>query len=226
VAAQRALLEIGASRPTLFITVLNMEIRNPDVVDEYLGVCIMTLTALIRKNPLTFVRHLSDVVEAVINTLDPSKPLLRKGCLNASTKALHELVRRFSIVAFHQKTQRFAVGTPQKFIIIYDLRTATKWRLLEGHSGSISALCFDDQGKYLSSYSAEELCVKIWLTGSSGFFGGIFGLHAKCIMTKYLHRSNDCVDHLSSITKCRFEWVTSVQLKLRRENGSIVTISW
>ncbi len=45
------------------------------------------------------------------------------------------LVQKYPSVAFHQKTQLFAVGTGasnQSQIMIYDLRTATKWRILEG----------------------------------------------------------------------------------------------
>ena len=100
-----------------------------DTSDEYHRTSIMAMVSLVKKRPLSLSRHLSAVVEAVIKSLDPSKPLLRKACLQASTKALHELVKRFPVVAFHQRSQRFAVGTSGKLIIIYDLRTATKWRL-------------------------------------------------------------------------------------------------
>mgnify|MGYP002525430161 CR=1 FL=1 len=64
-------------------------------------------------------------------------------------------------------------------IIIYDLRTAAKWRILEGHEGAISSLAFDKQGKYIASYSSLDLTVRIWKVGSTGFFGSILGMSGK-----------------------------------------------
>eukprot|EP00945_MAST-04E_sp_MAST-4E-sp1_P001878 g1878.t1 len=222
-AAQRAMLEIGAFQPLLFISTVGVEILRTDMTDEYHRTSIMAMVSLVKKRPLALSRHLAVVVEAVIKSLDPSKPLLRKGCLQASTKALHELVKRFPVVAFHQRTQRFAVGTPDKVIIIYDLRTATKWRLLEGHSGSIAALAFDPDGSYLASYSIEELCVKTWQAGSSGFLGGILGLNAKCTGTIKLPKVETEVNPRDKVLKCRIRWMSPKQVRLRREDGNVIS---
>ena len=144
--------------------------------------------------------------------------------MQASTKALHELVKRFPVVAFHQRTQRFAVGTAGKVIIIYDLRTATKWRLLEGHKGMISALAFAPDGNSLASYSIEEKCVKTWQAGSTGWMGGILGLSAKCIKTIAVKKIDGPIVPQDALLKCRIQWVSPKQLKLRRENGKLSTI--
>jgi len=179
------------------------------------------LVCVVKKRPLALSRHLSAVVEVVVKSLDPSKPLTRKGCLHASTTALHELVKRFSTVAFHQKTQRLAVGTPDKVIIIYDLRTATKWRLFEGHTGSISALSFDADGSILASYSMDEPCLKIWQVGSSGFLGGILGLNSKCLKTVSLQPLEEQVKLRDVASPCRLHWDATGEFKLRRENGYV-----
>ena len=223
-AAQRALLEIGAFQPMLFISTVGEEMLRPDTSDEYHRTSIMAMVSLVKKRPLSLSRHLSAVVEAVIKSLDPSKPLLRKACLQASTKALHELVKRFPVVAFHQRSQRFAVGTSGKLIIIYDLRTATKWRLLEGHQGIISALAFAPDGSSLASYSLEEKCVKTWQAGSSGWMGGILGLSAKCIKTIPLTPINTPTTAQDALLKCRIQWMSPKQLKLRRENGKLTAL--
>ena len=223
-AAQRALLEIGAFQPMLFISTVGEEMLRPDTSDEYHRTSIMAMVALVKKRPLSLSRHLSAVVEAVIKSLDPSKPLLRKACLQASTKALHELVKRFPVVAFHQRSQRFAVGTSGKVIVIYDLRTATKWRLLEGHKGIISALAFAPDGTSLASYSLEEKCVKTWQAGSSGWMGGILGLSAKCIKTIPLTPINTATTAQDALLKCRIQWMSPKQLKLRRENGKLTAL--
>ena len=208
----------------LFISTVGEEMLRPDTSDEYHRTSIMAMVSLVKKRPLSLSRHLSAVVEAVIKSLDPSKPLLRKACLQASTKALHELVKRFPVVAFHQRSQRFAVGTSGKLIIIYDLRTATKWRLLEGHQGIISALAFAPDGSSLASYSLEEKCVKTWQAGSSGWMGGILGLSAKCIKTIPLTPINTPTTAQDALLKCRIQWMSPKQLKLRRENGKLTAL--
>ena len=220
-ASRRAMLEIGASQPVLLISTVGREILRSDRTDLYYETCIMALVCVVKKRPLALSRHLSAVVEVVVKSLDPSKPLTRKGCLHASTTALHELVKRFSTVAFHQKTQRLAVGTPDKVIIIYDLRTATKWRLFEGHTGSISALSFDADGSILASYSMDEPCLKIWQVGSSGFLGGILGLNSKCLKTVSLQPLEEQVKLRDVASPCRLHWDATGEFKLRRENGYV-----
>jgi hypothetical protein len=42
------------------------------------------------------------------------------------------LLQKYPMVSFHQESQRLAVGTSENVIIIYDLKTATRWHVLEG----------------------------------------------------------------------------------------------
>ena len=122
------------------------------------------------------------VVQAVLRPLDPSVPSLREGCLAASTTALRELFRRYPQVAFHQLTQRLAVGTTEGVIIIYDLRTATKWRILQGHEAQVSALAFSASGEHVASVSMAERSLRWWLAGSHSFFS-FLGLTGSCLHT-------------------------------------------
>jgi len=46
------------------------------------------------------------------------------------------------MVSFHQPSQRFAVGTVESNILVYDLRTATKMRVLEGTEGAVFVWLF------------------------------------------------------------------------------------
>lgn len=88
------------------------------------------------------------------------------------------------MVAFHQANQRLAVGTAEGMIILFDLRTATKWRILEGHTGAVSAVAFAPEEEQrqvrtlstahgssssgiLVSYSAKECAVRWWTSGSA-----------------------------------------------------------
>merc|ERR1712032_829056 len=93
----------------------------------------------------------------------------------------HELVQTFPMVAFHQPSQKFAVGTNDGLVIVYDLRTATKWRILEGHTGAVSAIAFTKDGSQLASYSAKDSGLRLWQCSSTGFLGGILGSSGRCI---------------------------------------------
>jgi WD repeat-containing protein 7 len=77
------------------------------------------------------------------------------------------------MIAFHPKSQRLAVGTHDGPIGIYDVRTSAKWRILEGHTGNVTSVCFDSKGEALASYSAVDLTIRTWKTGNSGFFSTI-----------------------------------------------------
>lgn len=118
------------------------------------------------------------------------------------------MVRRFPALAFHQQTQRLAVGTLDHVIIIYDLRTATKWRILEGHASAVSALAFSPSGDHLASYAAEEACVRAWST-SAGFLGGILGLHGRCMKVVSLPPSPQAGNTMAAFQNCSMEWGSS-----------------
>jgi WD40 repeat protein len=83
------------------------------------------------------------------------------------------------MVSFHHDSQRLAVGSPDNVIVIYDLKTASRWHVLEGHKQSISAVAFSDNGKVLASYSINDSTVRIWQTGTSFF--GILGSRPPCV---------------------------------------------
>jgi len=124
----------------------------------------------------------------VIKTLDPSESEIRKACLKYSTIVLHQLVKRYPMVAFHQTSQRFAVGTIESIILIYDLRTATKWRILEGQNAPVTSLYFEPTtGETIMCYSAQERSLRLWQTGvGTGFFGGLLGMQGRCLRVQFL----------------------------------------
>lgn len=116
-----------------------------------------------------------------MRSLDPHVPYLRNACLKAATNLVHELVLRFPMVAFHQESQRLAVGDKKGPIYIYDLISATRWFTLEGHKTPLSALSFSGDGKVLASYSIPESRVALWKISSSFF--GILGSNTSCYKT-------------------------------------------
>ena len=134
------------------------------------------------------------------------------------------------MISVSPKSQRFAVGTTDSAVIIYDLRTAAKWRVLEGSKGSISAIAFekDGNGDRIVTYSVAESAVRAWHVGSSGFFGGMMGIRGRCVATVNLAPINNNQPGLSFsdsdiLRECKIEWgiktASGDQIRIRRENG-------
>jgi len=100
------------------------------------------------------------------------------------------MVKNFPIIDFHHDTQRLAVGTTSGAIAIYDVRTSGRLKILEGHTQPVLALEFDKKGHSLASYSGEDLTLRIWKVGGSGFLQNLMGSSGKSAKVIELKRLN------------------------------------
>merc|ERR1712194_361902 len=162
------------------LLVMGKSARQLDMGAAYASSALFVLVAFIHGHASKVLPQLSRFVEVVLRCLEPSDPALRRQSLLAVTTALHELVQTFPMVAFHQKSQKFAVGTGDGLVVVYDLRTATKWRILEGHTSAVAALAFSRDGSQLGTYSAHDCSVRMWQCSSAGFLGGLLGTSGRC----------------------------------------------
>lgn len=64
-------------------------------------------------------------------------------------------------------SQRLAVGTSEGAMVMYDLNTAIRLYVLEGHKKRIAACSFSPDGRRLVTLSLEESVVLVWKVGSS-----------------------------------------------------------
>jgi WD40 repeat protein len=110
----------------------------------------------------------------MVKTLDPNLPELRESLFPLVTINFAELVHAYPNISFHSPSQRLAVGCLEGITIIYDLRSATKVGVLEGHQKSVSAVSFSADGKLIATFSVEENCLKFWQP-FSGFLGSLVG---------------------------------------------------
>jgi len=183
--AHHALMLIGAREPLQFLRALGRPMqqgaKGNEVVPNEHALALHTIGALVKKNPVSLLTTLPLLVESVVRSLDPHVPYLRNACLKSATTLVHDLVRRYPMIAFHQLSQRLAVGTRDGSILIYDLISATRWFTLEGHKHEVSAVSFENEGNFLASYSIQDAAVKIW-RASAGFFG-ILGSNPSCYKT-------------------------------------------
>eukprot|EP01125_Pyxidicula_operculata_P017167 TRINITY_DN5990_c0_g1_i2.p1 TRINITY_DN5990_c0_g1~~TRINITY_DN5990_c0_g1_i2.p1 ORF type:complete len:1203 (+),score=204.53 TRINITY_DN5990_c0_g1_i2:24-3632(+) len=191
--AHHALMLIGSREPTLFIKSLTGKVTNksqkggPEVNPVENANVLNSIGALVKRNPTSLLPALPLLAESVVNSLDPHVPYLRNACLKAATTLVHELVRKYPMIAFHQQSQRLAVGTKEGTILIYDLISATRWFVLEGHKSEVSAVAFENEGDYLVSYSITDAFVKVWKTSASFF--GILGSTPSCSKTINVSRT-------------------------------------
>ncbi|KAL4118067.1 hypothetical protein PRIC2_010394 [Phytophthora ramorum] len=180
-AAMSLLVEVGACESAFVLGLLQQEMHNHDRPAGFHESVLLYMMELINTHYLLMCRHLPAFVDTVMACLDPTKPDRRRRCLPLSTRCLHSLVRRFPMVDFHKETQRLALGTMEAVIVIYDLRTATKWRVLDGHASAVSAVRFRSDGQVLVSYAARDGSVRWWNSGNAGLFGGMLKMHQSCL---------------------------------------------
>lgn len=78
-------------------------------------------------------------------------------------------VDRYPSVDFSSSAQKLAVGTLEGASVVYDLRTATRSVVLEGHVGPVSVLAFSPDAKLIATCSLVDQSVRVWYTNMSLF---------------------------------------------------------
>ncbi|KAH8086009.1 hypothetical protein BXZ70DRAFT_956829 [Cristinia sonorae] len=229
--ARTAVLQIAASNTPLFMTTLSLDILNPGSVQHRKSVMQLVIF-LIRKKPLVLYSNLPRLVEAVVKSLDPNASNSREAILDSATEILGHIVLSFPSVDFHMASQRLAVGTSEGSVVMYDLKTATRLYVLEGHKKRTTACSFSPDGRRLVTVSLEEFAVLVWKVGSS--FSSFFNPGAP---PRQGHGGTEPFKTLSfnigdevkmsleaTLELVRFEWPSdrSVKLKIRE---SVLTFS-
>ncbi|CDR95085.1 hypothetical protein, conserved [Babesia bigemina] len=156
---------------SLMIRIIRWIVRERRVDKWYIETSVKLLLEFVTENRDRVVEHLPDVVVIVVRCLDPSDSSVRMLMLKSATSALFQLVKNFPMAAFYQDTQRFAVGSVSGHVVIYDLRTATKCRILGGDIKGVASLAFSSTGDYIAAYYRDPPCLVIWNCSSSGLLG-------------------------------------------------------
>lgn len=80
----------------------------------------------------------------------------------------------YPTVDFHAATQKLAVGTSEGAVLMYDLKTASRLYVLDGHRKRLDACTFSPDGRRLVTLCLEEHVVMVWKVGAS--FSNFFSL--------------------------------------------------
>lgn len=184
--ARQATLQIAEEHTALFMTTLHLDILTASRPATALpgsrpttsnspsqANATMRLVAfIVHLKPLLLHPNLPRLAEAVVKSLDPTSPM-RDLLLPSATLMIAELIETYPSISFHGKLQRLAVGTHEGAVLLYDLKTATRLFLLEGHRRKCDAVSLSaGDGRRLISVSLEEKRVLGWKVGNSlaGFF--------------------------------------------------------
>ena len=184
-------------------------------------VCTFVSSSFAKQSAEALQRHLNAVVEHVVLLLEPSDPVLRKSSLKYVTKTLIMLCEEYPMLCFDQLTQRLVLGSGRD-IIAYDLRTATKWRVLQGHVSTVSAVAVlsTSQQFAIASYSATERAVLAW-NFNNGFFGSFLRTQGS-VEKRVTLPMVSALSGTSLLQTCALTWVSPKAVRLRREDGGII----
>ena len=226
-AATDLLLTVGQRNMSSFAKRLSLMIKTTHSSETPL----FLIKKMVDEYRVHSMRHLPLLFETVVlPCLDPMDYRVRKSSVGPVTELFRTLNKHYPMTGFHQNKQKFALGTTQGQVVVYDIRSGTKWRVLEGHTGAISAVGFDISGKYLCSYSATDNTVRVWhMPGSLLGAGG----GGKCITVKQLgetdtgessNRIKHPFDLNYRINGVKIRWTSETDILLVRETGQGVQI--
>jgi WD40 repeat protein len=159
------------------------------------------------KHPDCLIDHLVVITSLLLKVLDPHFPSIRDICLPASTKILRSMVEIFPMVSFHQEKQKLAVGNSEGLVVIYDMRTASKWQLFTAHQAPVSAISFSPNGEQLVTYSPREGTCKVWNTDGSSMLT-LLGMSNRAIKSFDVVgvRNMSAMKPMDVLKSVRFEW--------------------
>ncbi|KAJ1030206.1 hypothetical protein NDA16_001117 [Ustilago loliicola] len=159
----------AASRAMFHATLARLdETQLEEICTAHCAATMRLVAFMVRKRPSVLVANLPRLAEAVVKSLDPTHTTMREAVVNAATVMISELVSTYPSVGFFGGGQKLAVGTHEGAVIMYDLKTATRLYVLEGHRRRVDAVSFSPDGRRLVTMSLEEGRVLVWKT-SSGF---------------------------------------------------------
>lgn len=219
----KILINIGRLEPFLFLKTLHYISGNIHKKVSSINKILFLLIILIKNYKCIFIWYMNIIIDILLNSLDPSNNV-RILCLKLSTSLIYTLVKYYNICSFNKFTQKLAVvNNINKCIYLYDLKSAKKLKIFQGHKKYIDCIKFNTNGTALASYSKLDLSFKLWNCTNVGLFSGFLKIQSKCtrdiqlskIKSSYLYLSDSYID----ITyKKKNEWI------LKREDNAIYLI--
>eukprot|EP00667_Euglena_gracilis_P000523 EG_transcript_523 len=202
-AAEIALVACGVLQPQTFFDFIEATLHTLSPQRQH-GT-VLCIARLMRRDRLQLYPCLPRVVNVILGVLDPHQIAVHNLCLPAVTSVLGIAVRYYNMVAFEQVKQKLAVGYQTGDVVLYDLRTASRYLHFSAHSKTISCLQFSPDGKRLATFCSDEGIVKVWQFDSS---------HRKPKLTFVVKNNKRYISLEDVLQNLRFKWVEERQLQL------------
>ena len=190
-------------------------------ITSYYSYLVEILWLIFKERNHKLVQYLPTVTNQIMRLMSPANKDLKSICMENSKKVLSCLIINYPMIAFHQNTQKLAVGSVDGKIFIYDMTTGSIWKTLAAHNTQVSALIFDSTGNSIISYSAQEHLLKCWRIGLANFFGNFFSM--KEYKSKKLPEINKEIAPEIILSNTKFQLSNKEgQVLLTREDKSVV----
>ena len=198
-----------------------VENDNEKEINNYYSYLVEILWLIFKERNHKLVQYLPTVTNQIMKLLSPANKELKSICMENSKKVLSCLIINYPMIAFHQNTQKLAVGSVDGKIFIYDMSSGSIWKNLAAHNTQVSALIFDSTGNSIISYSAQEHILKCWRIGLANFFGNFFSM--KEYKSKKLSEIKKEISPEIILQNTRFQLTNKEgQVLLTREDKSVV----
>ncbi|KAF0975066.1 hypothetical protein FDP41_005819 [Naegleria fowleri] len=217
----QAFVNMASADTRLYIDFINNIISNAQQTSTTtLNASISSLYPVMQRHPKCLMDHLVVLTSLLLKVLDPHFPAIRDVCMANSTNILRFMVEIYPMVSFHQEKQKLAIGATDGTVVIYDMRTASKWQLFEAHTKApVHALSFSPNGQLLCTFSAVEKTCKVWNTdgGSGGAILQLLGVSNRNVKTfaidsMYVKTQLKPMEILKFV---RFEWDNNKAFSLK-----------
>ena len=217
----QAFVNMASADTRLYVEFINNIISSAQQTSTTtLNASISSLYPIMQRHPKCLMDHLVVLTSLLLKVLDPHFPAIRDVCMANSTNILRFMVEIYPMVSFHQEKQKLAIGANDGTVVIYDMRTATKWQLFEAHPKSpIHALSFSPNGQMLCTFSATEKTCKVWNTdgGSGGAILQLLGVSNRNVKTfpiDSMHVKTQ-LKPMEILKFVRFEWDSNKTISLK-----------
>ncbi|EGD83413.1 hypothetical protein PTSG_12116 [Salpingoeca rosetta] len=219
-ACLHALSVVVTKSPRAFIHALTFFVERDDA--NYSEGMLALLRKLVLRHPSSLLDQLETIVDTVMRTLDPNKTARTK-CAKLAKRVLSDICRTYPMIArvpsTSSATARLAVGAQDGKLTIFDLKTATVWKVVQAHSAPISATAFDPTCKYLITFSLVEKHWRVWQLTNTLF--GVLG--ASCKKVKEGDFSSDKLNNITQrdVLALHMEWRDLHRIQMRTKAGRI-----
>ncbi|CAB3403143.1 unnamed protein product [Caenorhabditis bovis] len=172
--SKQALSQIALARPPALITAMSMEVARYNAAAQHQTIQHTVVSPLLksRDEVLRIVEELCEKrSQDVVNMMLPLGDVLVH-CLdismlkNKSLADIFKAITKFNMVAYCSATRKIAFGGVNGTCVVHELR-ATKTHSLAGHNGPVTSVSFNEDGKFLATYGAQDGKINFFQTSQS-----------------------------------------------------------